>query len=498
MKVTISTHNGSAVAREHNIRNPKVVSNESHIDMERPHETWIDEPIREAYKRLFGKSVETYNAKQKRSDRKIKSYYKNICDDKSKHPVYEMIVGIYIKDDDGSIEDIPETKKAILRKFVDNWKERNPNLEIIGAYLHDDEEGDMHVHIDYIPVAYGYTRGMEIQTALNKALEQQGFVYENAKATPQIKWQNRENAYLTQLCEDSGLTVEHPKDSKKHLATDIYKLQKQKEEAEIALNEVSDRMIVLQSECDRLKDDKAEAEITIAEMADKLTAMQAELDGKQQEFNSLLTFLNIPKPPQATFKEKPVLVSRDEYIQANTPEDFEKLNFFKRSTILKALEKSYQEKTSKHQSDLRLYEAEQVEREEYLKKYSQLVNLQERERQLSEEIKEKAEKLAITISEDRILTEHKKRLDVQGELKELEEAKKKQDENYKKNIQLLQKQLQKEQELTYRIAQYIADMESLEYSDDEEMIKEVNDFVTKEQERMREEEKMDFEPPDYW
>ena len=424
MKVTISTHNGSKVAREHNIRNPKVVSKEEHIDLSRPHETWIDEPIREAYKRLFGKSVEAYNAKQKRSDRKIKSYYKNVCDDKSKHPVYEMIAGIYIKDDAGSVDNISETKKAILRKFVDNWKEHNPNLEIIGAYLHDDEEGGMHVHIDYIPVAYGYKRGMAIQTALNKALEQQGFSYENAKATPQIKWQNRENAYLTQLCEDSGLTVEHPKGGKKHLATDIYKLQKQKEEAEIALNEVSDRMIALQSECDRLKDDKAEAEITITEMTDKLTSMQAELDGKQQEFNSLLMFLNIPKPPQATFKEKPVLVSRDEYIQANKPEDFEKQNIFKQKNILKNLEKTYQEKVSKHQFDLLLYEAEQLECEEYLKKYGRLVNLQERERQLSEEVKEKVEKLAITISEDRITTEYKKRLDVQGKLKELDEAKK--------------------------------------------------------------------------
>ncbi|MDE5583810.1 MAG: hypothetical protein K2J08_08900, partial [Ruminococcus sp.] len=375
--------------------------------------------------------------------------------------------------------------------------ERNPNLEIIGAYWHDDEEGDMHVHIDYIPVAYGYKRGMEIQTALNKALEQQGFVYENAKATPQIKWQHRENDYLTQLCEDSGLTVEHPKDGKKHLTTDIYKLEKQKEEAEIALNEISDRMTALQSECDRLKDDKVEAEITITEMTDKITTMQAELNRKQQEFNSLLTFLNIPKPPQATFEEKPVLVSLDEYIQANKPEDFEKLNFFKRSNILKTLEKAYQEETSKHQTDLRLYEAEQVEREEYLKKYGRLFNLQQRERLLSEEVKEKAEKLAITISEDRIATEYKKRLDVQGKLKELEESKKRQEENYKKNIQLLQEQLHKEQEIICRLAQYIADMESLEYSDNEEMIAEVNDFVTIEQERMREEEEMDFEPPDY-
>ena len=470
MKVTISTHNGPAVAREHNIRNPKVVSTEKNIDLSRPHETWIDEPIREAYKRLFGKSVEDYNVKQKRSDRKIKSYYKNVCDNKSKHPVYEMIVGIYIKDDDGSIDNISEMKKEILRKFVDNWKERNPNLEIIGAYLHDDEEGGMHVHIDYIPVAYGYKRGLEVQTALNKALEQQGFVYENAKATPQIKWQHRENAYLTQLCENSGLTVEHPKDGKKHLTTDIYKLEKQREEAEI----------------------------TITEMADKLTAMQAELDGKQQKFNSLLSFLNIPKPPQATFKEKPVLVTRDEYIQSNKPEDFEKLNFLKRNNVLKKLEKAYQEETSKHQFDLLLYEKEQLEREEYLKKYGQLVNLQERERQMSEEIKKKAETLAINISEDRIATEHKKRLDVQGKLRELEESKKKQEENYKKNIQLLQEQVHKEQEITYRLAQYIADMESLKYSNNEEMIAEVNDFVTEEQERMREEEEMDVEPPDCW
>ncbi len=478
MKVTISTHNGSAVAREHNIRNPKVVSKESHIDMTRPHETWIDEPIREAYTRLFGKSVEDYNVKQKRSDRKIKSYYKNVCDDKSKHPVYEMIAGIYIKDDNGSVDNISEMKKAILRKFVDNWKERNPNLEIIGAYLHDDEEGGMHVHIDYIPAAYGYKRGMEVQTALNKALEQQGFVFENAKATPQIKWQNRENAYLTQLCENFGLTVEHHKDNKKHLETDIYKLKKQKDEAEIALKEVSDRMTALQSECDSLKIYKDKAKSAIDTLANKLKAMQAELDEKQQEFDSLLTFLNIPQPPKATFKEKPVLVSRDEYIQANKPKDFEQLNFIKKSTILKKLEKAYQEETSNHQFDLLLYEKEQLEREEYLKKYGQLVNIQERERQMSAKIRQEAEKLAKTIIEDRVATEHKQRLNVQNKLKILEESNKKQEETYLKNIQRLQDQLYKEEEFVYRLAQYIADNECIGYGDDEEMIANVDSFVT--------------------
>lgn len=349
----------------------------------------------------------------------------------------------------------------------------------------------MHVHIDYIPVAYGYKRGMEVQTALNKALEQQGFVFENAKATPQIKWQNRENAYLTQLCENFGLTVEHHKDGKKHLETDIYKLKKQKDEAEIALKEVSDRMTALQSECDSLKIYKDKAKSAIDTLANKLKTMQAELDEKQQEFDSLLTFLNIPQPPKATFKEKPVLLSRDEYIQVNKPEDFEKLNFLKRNNVLKKLEKAYQEETSKHQFDLLLYEKEQLEREEYLKKYGQLVNFQERERQMSEEVKKKTETLAITISEDRIATEYKKRLDVQGKLKELEETNKKQEENYKKNIQLLQEQLREEQTLTYRIAQYIADSEGVYYDNEMEMIRNVDDFVTEQQK---------IEPPEryYW
>ena len=62
--VTISTHNGSAIARDHNIRNPKVVAKEEHIDLSMPHEIWIDEPIRKAYDRIFGEALDEYNAKR--------------------------------------------------------------------------------------------------------------------------------------------------------------------------------------------------------------------------------------------------------------------------------------------------------------------------------------------------------------------------------------------------------------------------------------------------
>lgn len=239
MPVTISTHNGTAVAREHNIRNPKVVNKENHINPDGIHEIWIDEPIRQAYERLFGDSVRNYNDKQKRADRKISSYYNTVCKDKKKHPVYEMIIGVYGKSEDGSPICSSEQGKEIMKKFVNTWHERNPNLELIGAYYHADEDGEPHVHLDYVPVAHGYIKGMETQTGLVKALGEQGFE-KNGRATAQIQWEKRENDYLTSLCEDVGLTVIHPQiEGRKHIETQAFKLQKRVEE--------------LQSEVSRLK-----------------------------------------------------------------------------------------------------------------------------------------------------------------------------------------------------------------------------------------------------
>lgn len=238
MPVTISTHNGTAVAREHNIRNKKVISKENHIDPNGIHETWIDEPIRQAYERLFGESVRNYNNKQTRTDRKIDSYYNTICKDKKKHPVYEMIIGVYGKSEDGSPICSAEQGKAIMQKFVEDWSRRNPNLELIGAYYHADEDGEPHAHLDYVPVAHGYVKGMETQTGLVKALGEQGFE-KNGRATAQIQWEKRENDYLTSLCEDVGLTVIHPQiEGRKHIETQTFKLQKQIKELQEETNKL--------------------------------------------------------------------------------------------------------------------------------------------------------------------------------------------------------------------------------------------------------------------
>lgn len=235
-KVTISTHNGSSYCRNHNARVESVVSKEPHIDPNGHYEIWLDEEPKEAYERIFGKALKEYNDKQTRESRKIKCYYDQVVNDSKKNAVYEMIIGIYGHKEDGTPICSFQEQKDILFEFFNTWSERNPNLELIGCYLHADEEGFKktgccHCHLNYIPVAHGYKRGLETQNGLDKALQQMNFVSEGKKITAQIKWEASENQYLGSLCNKYGLLVSHPtKEKQEHLDTATFKSQKTVEE----------------------------------------------------------------------------------------------------------------------------------------------------------------------------------------------------------------------------------------------------------------------------
>ena len=221
---TISTHNGSKVARQHNIRDKRITAKEPHIDPDGEHAIWYDVDPQKAYEIIFGGAVVKYNDQQPREDRKIRDYNRHICGDAKKHPVYEMIVAV------GSSSDPvdPETGRDILYRFTEEWPARNPHLCLIGAYYHADEQGVPHVHLDYIPWADGYTRGPERQTGLVKALGQQGLT-KRGRETAQIQWEKQENKALEAICQEYGLAIEHPMADKgvQHLHTTAYKAQQE-------------------------------------------------------------------------------------------------------------------------------------------------------------------------------------------------------------------------------------------------------------------------------
>lgn len=267
-EVTISTHNGSLVARQHNLRNPKVISKEDHIDPDGHFEVWLDEDPKVAYERLFGKAIQDYNAKQTREDRKITDYYKQICEDKKKNPVYELIIGIYGKKADGTPICSKNDGKRILRAFAEDWERRNPQLKLCGIYYHCDESVGVngsqvgHVHIDYIPVGDGFSRGMATQSSLSRALEQQGFISQGINNTAQIQWEARENQFLATLCTHAGFEVVHGKGGKEHLDTVTYKKVKE-------LQELQERQAALSQEI-------AEKEQAFAELEDSYETLKAQ------------------------------------------------------------------------------------------------------------------------------------------------------------------------------------------------------------------------------
>ncbi|MBE6755385.1 MAG: hypothetical protein E7555_02860 [Ruminococcaceae bacterium] len=229
--MTTTTHVGPRVVQGHNIRDPRLIMKEKHIDLNGIHEIWLNKNIRKSYDEIFGEAVREYNEKQKDPRRKIDDYYMKIKKSSQQHPCYEMIVTI------GNMKNQPppEVGKEIMREFVNDWERRNPNLILMSVTYHADEPGANHIHIDFTPIAYKNSRGMKIQTSFNKALKEMGFENKNGKyhETEVIQWTNREREYLDELCRSRGIEVFHPQAGKgvvKHLEKEEYILtQKIKE-----------------------------------------------------------------------------------------------------------------------------------------------------------------------------------------------------------------------------------------------------------------------------
>lgn len=278
MGKTISTHNGSAAHRGHNVRDRWAVEGQGHIDPALSGNNLIlhDEKPREAYQRIFGEALQRYNEKQDRPERRIRDYYSHIEKDAKKNAVYEMIIQVGDRNDTGL--DAPAERECLIQ-FYEGWKARNPNLECIGTYLHADEkDGTIHMHIDYVPVAHGYKRGMETQTGLVKALGEMGF-HKQGKETAQIQWERRENEALEAICREHGIEVEHPDRQEKHLDTKLYKVKKELEQAQEQLQELRDDIEIAETEADNWQ----EVTATYEREADK--AQEAVLEARE----SLLT-----------------------------------------------------------------------------------------------------------------------------------------------------------------------------------------------------------------
>lgn len=189
-------------------------------------------PIKQAYDDCFSAAVERYNARQKRSDRRIKdSYFQYtfarkpcntvICAADKRKSFYEDIVQIGTKDDTGIGTEDAETAKKCLTEYMSGFAQRNPNFYVFNAVLHMDE-ATPHLHIDYIPVGH-YKRGIDTQNGIAQALKEMGFG-EGKDAIS--RWRQRERAVLEEICKQHNFEISAPHKARGTFAVEEYKQYK--------------------------------------------------------------------------------------------------------------------------------------------------------------------------------------------------------------------------------------------------------------------------------
>lgn len=191
--------------------------------------TYLHEDLRAVYTELFGAALERYNAKQKRSDRKIADYYEHIRTGKQEKLFHEVIFQI------GSVKNTAvgtpegEQAKAVLDEFMRSFQERNPHLRVFSAHLHMDEVTP-HLHIDFVPFTTDSKRGLDTRVSMKKALAAQGFEGGSRGDTEFNQWINAEKQTLAQVMERHGIEWEQLGTHKEHLSVLDFKKKERTEE----------------------------------------------------------------------------------------------------------------------------------------------------------------------------------------------------------------------------------------------------------------------------
>lgn len=257
----------------------------------------IDKDIRQVYNEVFGEALAEYNANQiakKHPERQKKDYYSTVCHDKKTEPFREAVVQIGNKD-----KQLPRWESnEILQKFLKRFQENNPQLVVVGAYIHNDE-ATPHMHIDYVPVAT-YSKGLKKRVSNDKALNQMGYKTWN-------DWKDSQMACLENLVREKGYNREYMHNTDKH-EPDVQKFKRvQKEvvrlandklekmelpdipEPEIKLNPITKTESVRfsKAEFEQIKQVINYQQIKIASLEAQKSDLNAELEINKQTINQI-------------------------------------------------------------------------------------------------------------------------------------------------------------------------------------------------------------------
>lgn len=335
---------------------------EVHVSADGEFEIWVDKGVYNVYKENFEEAIQAYNTKQKRKDRRIEdengdcvtAYIKSVKEsqrgkskktiskkmedgtvqkievsqDNGQRVLYELVVSAgncnKLLDSKGRVQYTAdgheihpqrverEINKRAIRRFCEDFEANYQNFKIALCAYHADEQylnargnyewGIEHAHIDFIPVADGYTRGLTKQAGMRKALEQMGFknrydsdgTYKNAYqdfcADAQTRFEEiLHQEYLRYYIEDKKMSFEdieeleiiHPArgKGKQNLDPDAYRVSK----------ELENRKCAIQADLQEITEKKQEVEEEVKVARKRLKKANDEAEKAQDAMLDIFT-----------------------------------------------------------------------------------------------------------------------------------------------------------------------------------------------------------------
>lgn len=335
---------------------------EVHVSADGEFEIWCDKGVYQTYKENFEDSIKEYNSKQKRKDRKIidtegdeiTAYIKSIkeskrgkqkktvskknkdgsvqeveiTNDNGQRILYELVVSAgncnKQRDERGRIQYTAdgheihfqrvekEINKRAIRRFCEEFEMNYQNFKIALCAYHADEQymnargvyewGIEHAHIDFIPVATGYSRGLTKQAGMRKALEQMGFknrydsdgtyrnAYQDFCADAQTRFENiLTEEYYRYYIEDKKMRMEdieeleiiHPArgKGKQNLDPDAFRVAK----------ELENRKCAVQADLQEIREQKEAVEEEVKMAKRRLKKANTEVEEAQDDMLDIFT-----------------------------------------------------------------------------------------------------------------------------------------------------------------------------------------------------------------
>ena len=255
------------------------------VDKERSKDNveFCNKNIREVYHELFDEALERYNAKQKRSDRKIDDYYEKIRLGKQEKLFYEVIFQIGNKDDMNARSEDGKLAKQILTEFMEDFQRRNPNLYVFSAHLHMDEETP-HLHIDFVPFIQNSKRGLDTRVSLKGALGEMGFKGGTRGATEWNQWIESEKKELATVMQRYDVQWLQKGTHHKHLSVldyekqerekEVAELTEEKQQLEVGMKQLVKKQEELEADNEQLLLEQKKLETKLRKMADSKVLLE--------------------------------------------------------------------------------------------------------------------------------------------------------------------------------------------------------------------------------